>query len=237
MEKILEYQRIEGELINIDKKINQSNSMKAIAQFNDSSNTAKNEMKELDKKAGELVNAFHKLEDIMQKNINNIRNLEKQKVEASDKEQMKKLYENIKTVNDNLNIIEKRLSDINKNIDLVLKKFQKNKALIANAKDKKVKAQNDLEEYKKSFDEQKNKLQKELEKLQKEITPNVFELYQRVRKENIYPVFVKALQENNQTRCGKCKSIIPVARIDKLKNQGYIECEECRRIILLDKKD
>ena len=234
MNKILEYQRIEGELINIDKKISQSNSMKVINQANDIANNAKSEMKELDKKAGELVSSFNKLQDIMQKNIQNIQNLEKQKVEVADKQQLRKLYDNIKTVNNNLNIIEQRLNDINKNIDWVLKKFQKIKGNVSNSKDKKIKAQQDLEEYKKSFDDKKVKLQSQLDSLKKEIPQNVFKLYQKVREENIYPAFVEANQEGDVIRCGGCKTQIPVAGINKLKNDGYIECERCRRIIFIN---
>ena len=234
MNKILEYQRLEGELINIDKKINQSNSMKIIKQANDNANNAKNEMKNLDQKAGELVKSFNELQEIMKKNLLNIQSLEKQKIEMSNNEQVKKLYANIKAVNNNLNIIEQRLTDINKNMDFVLKKFHRVKESVVNSKDKKIKAQSDLEEYKKSFEKQQQEIDKQMKVLSSQIEPKIFELYQKIRKENVYPVFVNLIQDSNNSRCGGCKSIIPIARINKLKNTGYVECEECRRIIFIN---
>lgn len=234
MNKILEYQKLEGELISIDKKVNQSPAMKAIEQANQNSNNAKNEMKELDKRAGELLASFKKLQEIMQRNVQNIQYLEKQKIENSDKGQIKKLYDNIKKVNNNLNIIEQRINEINKNIDGVLKKFKRVKEQANFSKDKKVKAQAEVDNLRKSFDAQKAEIQSKMQALQNDIPAKSFESYQRKRKENIFPVYVNAIDEQSQMRCGGCKSIIPSGRSSKLKSDGFIECEECRRIIYID---
>ncbi len=234
MNKILEYQKLEGEIINIDKKVSQSPAMKAIEQANSNANNAKTEMKELDKRAGELLTSFKKLQDIMQHNIQNIQYLDKQKLDNADKAQIKKLYDNIQKVNNNLNIIEQRLNDINKNIDGVLKKFKRVKEQVNVSKEKKSKAQDEVEKLKKSFEKQKNEIEDKMNALEKDIPSKTMETYQRKRKENIYPVYVGVINEQNQMRCGGCKSIIPVGRTSKLKSDNFIECEECRRIIYID---
>ena len=235
MNKILEYQRLEGELINIEKKIANSTAMKMVDQENEKSNTARNEMKELDKKAGDLIASFQKLQGIMKTNIQNIEYLEKQKVEVSDREKLKKVYDNIKKVNDNLNIIEQRLNNINKDIEFVLKKFKRVKETADSSKTKKMQAQTQLDQLKQNATMQKEKLQQQMKNIEKTIEPRLFENYQKARKENVFPVYVQAIEEKDGMRCGGCKTVLPIGRMGKLKDNGFVECEECRRTIYINK--
>lgn len=233
MNKILEYQNIESELISIKRKIKNSSAMQIVNQENEKANSAREEMKELDKRAGELVANFNKLQGIMNTNIQNIAYLEKQKVEVNDKEKLKKIYDNIKKVNDNLNIIEQRLNQINKSIDDVLKKFKRVKENAQSSKDRRVKAQAQVDQYKESFKAQEEKLKQQMEQLEKTLDPKTFESYQKARKENIFPVYVQAIEEKDAIRCGGCKTILPVGRVGSLKEKGCIHCEECRRLIYI----
>ena len=235
MNKILEYQRLEGELINIDKKIINSNAMKMIDQESEKSNSARNEMKQLDKRAGELIASFQKLQGIMKTNIQNIERLEKQKVEVSDREKLKQVYDNIKKVNDNLNIIEQRLNNINKDIDYVLKKFKRVKEVADSSRTKKMQAQSQVDQMKENATIQKEKLQQQMRNIEKTIEPKLFENYLKARKENVFPVYVQAIEEKDGMRCGGCKSVLPVSITGKLKDNGFVECEECRRTIYIKK--
>lgn len=235
MNKILEYQKLESELINIEKKVNRSNAMKDIDKATNNAMSAKSEMKDLNKRSGELLDEFAKLQEIMKTNIDNIQKLEKQKF--ADKEQIKKAYDNIQKVNNNLNIIEQRLNKVNKDIAYVLKKFQRVKEMASTSKEKKAKAQEQFDKIKETVASDKDGIKEQMVKLAKEIEPQVFERYQKVRKENIFPVYVKAIEENDSMRCGGCKTLLPVGRVGLLKSNGYVECEECRRIIYLGKNE
>ncbi len=230
MNKILEYQKIDGDLLQIEKKIKASNAQKVIDRENNITNDSRNKMKELDKKAEQLLKEFNSLREIMNDNVKNVEILEKQKVEMQDKVRVKTLYDNIKKVNNNLGVIENRLKTLTTAIDNVLKAFNNARKTIEVSKEKRKQAQTELDDISKKYEEKVSDLSSKLETLEKEVDPKLLDSYKRLRTSK-YPPFVQVVEEDGQKRCGGCKSIIPVGRLDKLKTSDYIECESCHRII------
>lgn len=235
MNKILEYQKVDDNLLKIEKKIKASQAQKTIDRENDIANNAKLKIKDLDKRAEELLKEFHSLREIMNNNVKNIEILEKQKIEMQDKERVKKLYDNIKNVNNNLGVIETRLKTLTTQIDSVIKAFKGAQKTIEVSKEKRKHAQEELDNVSKKYETQIADISSQLNKIAKDIDPKMLETYNRLR-ETKYPPFVQVADEDGQNRCSGCKSIIAVGRMDLLKTNGYIECESCHRIIYLKDK-
>lgn len=235
MNKILEYQKIDGDLLQIEKEIKVSQAQKTIDRENNVANDARNKMKDLDKKAEELLKEFNSLREIMNDNVKNIEILEKQKIEMQDKSRVRKLYDNIKNVNNNLGVIENRLKTITNQIDSVLKSFNSARKTIEVSKEKKKRAQQELDNVSKKYETKIEELSAKLATIAKDTDAKMLEIYKRLRDAK-YPPFVQVYDEDGQNRCGGCKSIIPVGRMDALKSNGHIECENCHRVIYLEDK-
>lgn len=236
MKRILEYQKIDGELLQIEKKIKNSNPQKTIDRENNIANDSRNKMKELDKKAEQLIKEFNNLREIMKDNVKNIEILEKQKVEMQDKARVKTLYDNIRKVNNNLGVIENRLKTLTATIDNVLKSFNTARKTAEVSKEKRKQAQVELDGICQKYEKPIKDLTEKLTELEKNVDPKLLEAYKRLR-DTKFPPFVQVLDEDGQNRCGGCKCVIPVGRMDKLKTNEYIECESCHRIIYLNDKD
>lgn len=235
MNKILEYQKVDDNLLKIEKKIKASQAQKTIDRENDIANSARLKMKDLDKKAEELVKEFNNLREIMNDNVKNIEILEKQKIEMQDKTRVKQLYDNIKNVNNNLGVIETRMKTLMTQIESVIKAFKNAQKTIEVSKEKRKHAQEELDSVSKKYQDQMTEISAQLATIAKNVDPKMLETYNRLR-ETKYPPFVQVSDEDGQNRCGGCKSIIPVGRMDVLKSNGYIECESCHRIIYLSDK-
>lgn len=235
MNKILEYQKIDGDLLQIERKIKVCTAQTIVDRENNIANNVRNEMKDLDKKSEELLKEFTALRKIMDDNIKNVEILEKQKTEMQDKSRVKKLYDNIKNVNNNLVVIENRMKTLTSQIDGVLKSFNSAKKKLDNSKDKKKRAQHDLDNVTKKHEKRVEELSAKLATIAKDTDAKLLEIYKRLRDAK-YPPFVQVTDEDGKNRCSGCKSIIPVGRMDTLKSSGRIECENCHRVIYLPDK-
>ena len=65
--------------------------------------------------------------------------------------------------------------------------------------------------------------------LEKQIDANLLSKYKHLRQDKIFPVFVPL----NSNACGGCSMALPAALMNKLKENGYLECEQCRRYIYI----
>ena len=72
--------------------------------------------------------------------------------------------------------------------------------------------------------------QKELKKLEPELDATMFAKYKALKHDNVFPAFVP-LQVN---RCGYCRVELPMAKVNQLKTNDFITCEQCRRLIYKD---
>ena len=77
---------------------------------------------------------------------------------------------------------------------------------------------------------QLDKIYSELKTLEKEVEPRVLSKYKSIRQDRIFPVLVPLMDKS----CGGCMMELSYAAQAKLKEQGYLECEHCRRMIYTD---
>ena len=72
-----------------------------------------------------------------------------------------------------------------------------------------------------------DELTETLSKMEKDLNKEDFAKYKQLKNDNIFPVFVPI----NEKVCSACRMEVPSAKLDKLKNEKYIACEQCRRLI------
>lgn len=74
-----------------------------------------------------------------------------------------------------------------------------------------------------------DEIKAELDILKKDIEPEILDKYLKKRADKIFPIVVPL--ENNV--CGGCFTELSMSDISKLKTSGYIECDNCRKIIFI----
>ena len=87
-------------------------------------------------------------------------------------------------------------------------------------------------ELKDSVKEEKEAVEKELESLKKKVDPSLMDRYLKKRANKIYPI----LYEVNGNICGACRMELPMSEMNKLKNGGIIDCDQCGRLLYMEEK-
>ena len=147
--------------------------------------------------------------------------------QAIDKDELnyvaKKLAELTKTIAN----IEKELASAIKEMGDIAKRYDDLRAKVPSAKAQYKECREKFEQRKKESEPQVSALKQQLAELEKGIDPKVLAEYQKLRGQNIYPVFVP-LSGNN---CGGCRMDLSIGEVGKIEAQGYVVCENCHRII------
>ena len=103
---------------------------------------------------------------------------------------------------------------------------------IIEAKQKRDQSKQEIDEVAKSKETDVDKFRDELASLEKTIDAKTLAKYKTIKQDGIMPVFVPLVDK----RCGGCRMELSVSALDKLKESGIYECEQCRRLIYLDEK-
>ena len=148
-------------------------------------------------------------------------------VESLSKDQLEENLLLKDKVTQNLAVLDKRLTKLAESINAILAEFNhtiKNYNI----------AKEEYQKYKAGYDKKAaelepkiTELKKHLETMQKSVEPKLMQTYLTKRNDRIFPVLVKI--EGNT--CGRCRMELSASAINKLKEDGVLICEHCRRII------
>ena len=227
---MLEYQSLELELLKI-KKNSTNNENKAsmikyknmVAELNDKGN-------ELELAAKALYAEYDKLTKEYNKVLKNINSLISSDISAISEDDKEEYFANSNTYSSELYMLRRNLDNIIKKIKDMLDEFKNTKNNIIKAKtkytDSKAKYDSEIEK----ITPQCNEIRQKMVALQDSIDKTLFAKYQSIRNDKIFPVFVK-LKDNH---CGGCRVELPMAKVNKLKAEKMITCDQCHRMIIVD---
>lgn len=227
LQPILEYQKKDKELVDIEREIADSKAKKVVNQMVGIVRNAQQKIVSIEKNASTLIAEFNELVANYEKQSKQVESFTKQKLESISAEQLAEYEKQINDVNTNLLLLEKNISKLSKSISTELKEFEKTKNEVVEAKKRHAQgmsAYNALLESKKA---QMDKLKSELEVLSKKAEPKLLAKYKKMRADKTFPVFVPLLGNS----CGGCSMELPLSQINKLEETGLLECENCHRII------
>ena len=215
------------ELRKLEKQINGSNEKNVMNQMIAYVKSAQNKSLELEKSAKKLTDDYEMLKVEYDKNFKLIKQLTSKSAEELSEQEMEETFNKINLVSSNLYMIERNLNINVNNIKSILKEFEntKNQVIVARTKHKESKAKYD--QLVAEISPKMEAVKAEMAKLEKSIKPELLIRYKEKKHDNIFPVFV-GLKDGN---CGGCMMAQPKGKLDKLKTDGYIVCEQCGRII------
>lgn len=227
MNKIIEYQKLDAELVALDKQIETSKEHEVLGKMGSIYKEMQTKLLALEESAKKLHEEYAESFSAYQENLAKVKKLADAKVENLSEDKLNAQLETANKISSDLFMLERKLNQVLLNMNNALKEFEltKNKGLMA--KNKYGEAKQALENLKAEVEPKKEAINKQLAKLEAGLDKNLFAKYKALKHDNVFPPFVP-LQVN---RCGYCRMELPSNKINELKTVDFIICEQCRRVI------
>lgn len=227
LNKILEYQKKDSELIKLERTLTSSENKKTYTQMVAVVKDTQNQSSALEAQAGAIIKSYEALKKTMADNLKSAGTVAGKNIEAMSVEDVKNIEKLAGVISKNLQILEKKLLAEAEKVRNVLSSFEQTKKKYNSAKEK-------YNKHKELYEQEEQKVKplaeekaKELKKLEDSIDDKILSKYKQKRQDKIYPVYVPCIEK----ACGGCRMELPSASLSILKKEGVLECEHCRRII------
>lgn len=234
IKEILEYQKLDAKLVSIEKEIANSPAKQTANKMVEYVKAAQQTLVGLEQNANQLIQEYERLNNQYQQTLKQVDKLSKQKYDNMTTEELRENANYMTQMNGTILNIERNITILSDKIAKILRDFDKTKEQAKNAK---AKFEHNKNEYTKLVALKQGdieKLKQELAKVEKTINKDMLKKYKDLRGDNKFPIFVPLINES----CGGCMMNMPRARLDKLKADKILECENCHRMIyLLEDKD
>lgn len=230
IKKILEYQEKDRKVINLERDLDSSEDKKIYQSMQNVAKDAQARSASLDKTAEDVVRDYNNLKKAFEDNQKLLDNLEKKDLDSLDEKGIQDLKELTNKIVSNLNYLEKKIMAQADSVKKILDEFDNTKKRYGMAKAKHSEHKQKFEVEKQKLEPEIQKLQSELASLEKGIDKDLLSRYKAKRTDKFFPIFVPL----RGSSCGGCMMELSVAQIEKLKKNGILECENCRRYIYLD---
>lgn len=227
--EILNYQAVEAKINKLEKELNANGTKTALANMVTAIKQEQNTLLELEDKAKEIFDGFEKCKAEYAKAEEILEKLIATSVDDKNEKEIAELNKKITDMTNKITTLGRNISQLSMQANQILKDFDKAKNNIITSKGKHKQAKEEYDKQVASIEPQIAELKKELASLEKKVDSKVMERYKKARQDGIFPVFVPL----KDGVCGGCRMSLSAAYNSKLKEQGYVECEQCRRLIYL----
>ncbi len=224
---LIKYQRVEAELVKIDKALEANPNKVTLNKMAEVFNSSLKLAETLEKDAEKAVSEFEKVKKNYAQNYEKAQKFATLDLDKLNEDQLNKVNSELETIVKNLDVIEKNLLSLNKGVDAILEKFETAKKNAVIARTNYAKAKENFEKVVSSNSSNRNAIVSELKKTEPMLNKTLFAKYKSLRDGKIFPVLVP-LQNG---LCGACRMKPPIFAMQKLNSQGFVECENCHRII------
>lgn len=225
IENLLKYQEYDKQIRNLEKDTSNMEEKQVMNKMIGYVKDGQSKSLELEQNAKQLVEDYEKTKKDYDDTIVKI-----QKLVNSDKGD-EATVNLINGYSSDLYMLERKLNIIVTKTQEILKQFGVAKNNVIRAKQKHKECKEKFNSKVAEVTPKINKLRQEQKKLESSIDAPILTKYKSVLHDNIFPVIVPV--SNNM--CGGCRMQLPSGKIDKLKKEEYIVCEQCGRYIYLEK--
>jgi len=230
LKEMIEYQKKDNELVMIERELENSSIKKIVANMQDVVREAQRKLLACEKSAEMLMGDYNKQKAEYDRAVEGLDEVSRVKVEEKDAEALKKISADATGVNSSFLFLEKNLSNLSKQISDLLDAFESTKQQGMDAKRKLTAGSEAYSEMIKAKEPQIEALKLQLAELESKLNAELLRHYKKLRDDKIFPVFVPLLDRS----CGGCSMELPSSKIDIIKRDNKLECENCRRIIYMN---
>ena len=229
LSKVLEYQSVEAKLIALQKELVSNTAKQTLEKMKASAREAQNKLIELENQAQTIIQQYSKTKEDFDKVCDQLNKLIKVDTESLSEEQLRQNIEQSSALSITLGNLERSLSYQKDVVSSILKNFEICKKNIVVSRQKYKECKEKFDAFESEINPKIDSLKKEMSALEKDIDATLLSKYKHLRQDRIFPVFVPLRGDS----CGGCSMGLPAALMTKLKQNGYLECEQCRRFIYI----
>ncbi|MCL2484125.1 MAG: hypothetical protein FWD89_04350 [Firmicutes bacterium] len=225
---LVKYQQEDAKLFKIEREIETNKFRVQAAKDAEDFKQTQETAKKLEQAAGMAIEKFNSVKADYEKNYEKAKELTALDIDKLTDEQIIKVNNELDVILANLTKIEKELLELNTNVEEILARFEasKKKAITARTS-----YQQNKEAYEKFLAEaqaQAKVVAETLKGLQAGQDKALLTKYMAKRKEKVFPVIVAIKGDS----CSACAAQISTVCQNKIKTDGYAECENCLRILI-----
>lgn len=227
LQAILQYQEVDAKLFKLEREIAGSDERKEYVKLKKFLEAAPEKLDALEVKAAALQSEAAEISQKYaraEEALSDFENLDELVTGGADIAFYKKKAQ---ALLDQLKKLKADLANLTANIQSTDEEYKKLKKQVLSAQKQYADANEKYKAVKAARDPEKKELEAALSKIQKDVPAEMMEIYQRKRKEKIFPVVGEVMGK----RCPFCSMEPPLAAINKLTGGATIECDNCHRII------
>ena len=228
LKEMIEYQKLDGQIRKLELELKNSEERKNASKMQDYLKDSQAKLAKVEETSEKLVVLYKKAQAAYNDFMDKLDKLVKEGLGENAKEVTQRL-EKANAFNSAVVKLEKDLESLQASIVKVNNEFD---LIMKNSKTAKA----NFEVYKNRFNELKAKKDPEIaqlkarcDKISVGLDAELLARYKR-KADSKYPVFVP----EKDGRCGGCRMEISGSKLKSLKENGYIECENCGRIIYIN---
>lgn len=232
MNTILEIQKLDALKRKSISDLNNSKESKLLDKFTRVMKEGKNFVASVSNTASEMITEYNEIAKKYEMYFSKAQITEKQNIEKSDLDGLTSMMESTNSLASECAFMEQRMRELTdkstkllNDYNLAMNQLKDTKKKVDTLKEMIAKMQENLKP-------QLDEIDKKIASLESKADKDAYELYKKMRNDNIFPVYVKL----NGNRCGGCQMELPLSFVEKLRLKGQLPCEECRRIIIFDEK-
>lgn len=235
-EKILEYQRIDQEILALENEVNKSKERANLAAAKNNIAKSTEIINRLKDEAAALLVSYNSVQDKIDKLKAELDEYEGVLDGVQDVAETDYYIKKVSVISDSISALEKEVALGSKRIDDINDKYKKTweQGVKDTAVFKAAKAEYDklVEDYRPQVVEKVNAR----DALKDDIPPKMLDVYNSLRSAKKMPAFVP-YDGKSSVCCPRCGMEVANDTLSKLKNPGdYAECPNCRRILYIPKK-
>lgn len=227
MKKMLEYQKLDMELNKLKKNSLNSEDRAKLSKLKSYIVDSHNKGFKLEDDARGLLADYQKLKSQYESNCDKVQKLVDTDINTISLDKVDAFLSQINSLSSELFLLERNINIIITKIKNSLMDFDTTKKNIIKAKEKYNECKDKCDKEMEKITPKIKEIEEKMSALEKEIPADLFARYKAIKGDKIFPVFV-SLSEGH---CSGCRVEIPTAKVNKLKNEGAIVCEQCHRII------
>ncbi|MBD5091980.1 MAG: hypothetical protein HDT36_01180 [Clostridiales bacterium] len=234
-DKILQYQKIDQELLALENEVAKSPAWQKVALAKNKLGAATTSLNQIKTEATDLLGSYNAMKskiDALKAELDEFDGILDDVQDVGEAEHYLKL---VTAIADKIAALEKEANVADSKIDQIGDSYKKTFEQGVKANDNLNTAKAEYNVYVRDMQPKVASIREQLAELKKEIPENVMKVYQTLRSAKKMPAFVE--YDPNRKMCGRCFMEVPNDVCSKLRNPGdYAECPNCRRVLFVPQK-
>ena len=226
-ENFIEYQKLHRGLLKLEKEIRDNPAKAEKEKTLQSIRASQSKLVELDAEAVKLIKEFEKSKQDYNLIVDKINEIKNKDASTLGADEINAVIASLNNLTSQLSNMERSLSSQAESISSVSKMYDLSKRNINVGKPKYLQLKESVEKFESNITPEIERIKKQMQDMEKNLDPKMLSHYKSLCQEKTWPVFVPL----TNGACGGCTMGLSTALLNKVKANGYIECEQCRRYI------